>query len=407
MNKSLTAAAVLGAFAGSVAAAQVQLYGILDTGFAYVHSDMDVTRDGLGVDATDSFSMESGMQSASRFGFKGTEELGNGLSVGFVLENQFSGDTGAVSDNDHFFRREASLFIQGGFGKLALGRMGSINSGVSSWGKHGAMSAFGTSWGGYAGNADNLFGNAGIWDNALAYETPSFAGFKVFAQYGMGNQVDDGKGGLTGVENESSSDRYYAIGASYDNGPLSLYLSVDSINYATFGTTVAPDKEVDDSLSVRFGGSYDFEVVKIYAGGAYFDEAKISMFSGAAGDWLGTYYPKYKGDPNSTIANVSKIKGWSLGVSGNFPLAGGNFLVGAGYLDANAADSVKISNPNWVDMELSRWVISAGYAYPLSKRTNVYGVVTYNRDSIDNAAAAKTSADPTVYGALVGLRHQF
>ena len=108
MKKSLTAAAVLGAFAGSVAAAQVQLYGILDTGFAYVHSDMDVTRDGLGVDATDSFSMESGMQSASRFGFKGTEELGNGLTVGFVLENQFSGDTGAVSDNDHFFRREAS-----------------------------------------------------------------------------------------------------------------------------------------------------------------------------------------------------------------------------------------------------------------------------------------------------------
>ena len=267
------------------------------------------------------------------------------------------------------------------------------------------MSAFGTSWGGYAGNADNLFGNAGIWDNALAYETPSFAGFKVFAQYGMGNQVDDGKGGLTGIENESSSDRYYAIGASYDNGPLSLYLSVDSINYATFGSTVAPDQDIDDSLSVRFGGSFNLDVVKVYAGAAYFDEAKISMFSGAAGDWLKANYPTYSG--NANIINESKIKGWSLGLSGDIPLAGGNLLVGVGYLDADAADSVKISNPNWADMELSRWVISAGYAYPLSKRTNVYGVVTYNRDSIDNAAAAKTSADPTVYGALVGLRHQF
>lgn len=405
MKKSLTAAAVLGAFAGAVAAAQVQLYGILDTGFAYVHSDMDVNRTGTVVNATDSFSMESGMQSASRFGFKGTEELGNGLTVGFILENQFSGDTGAVSDNDHFFRREATLYLQGGYGKLALGRMGSINSGVSSWGKHGAMSAFGTSWGGYAGNADNLFGNAGIWDNALAYETPSFAGFKVFAQYGMGNQVDDGKGGLTGIENESSSDRYYAIGASYDNGPLSLYLSVDSINYATFGSTVAPDQDIDDSLSVRFGGSFNLDVMKVYAGAAYFDEAKISMFSGAASDWLKANYPTYSG--NANIINESKIKGWSLGLSGDIPLAGGNLLVGVGYLDADAADSVKISNPNWADMELSRWVISAGYAYPLSKRTNVYGVVTYNRDSIDNAAAGKTSADPTVYGALVGLRHQF
>jgi len=111
MNKSLTAAVVLGAFAGSVAAAQVQLYGILDTGFAYVHSDMDVTRDGLGVDATDSFSMESGMQSASRFGFKGTEELGNGLTVGFVLENQFSGDTTITSSvvKPRFSFREASV----------------------------------------------------------------------------------------------------------------------------------------------------------------------------------------------------------------------------------------------------------------------------------------------------------
>lgn len=405
MKKSLTAAAILGTFAGSVVAAQVQLYGILDTGFAYVHSDMDVNRTGTAVNATDSFSMESGMQSASRFGFKGTEELGNGLTVGFILENQFSGDTGAASENDHFFRREATLYLQGGFGKLALGRMGSINSGVGSWGKHGAMSAFGTSWGGYAGNADNLFGNSGIWDNAVAYETPSFAGFKSFAQYGMGNQVDDGKGGLTGVENESSSDRYYAIGASYDNGPLGLYLSVDSINYATFGTTVAPDKEVDDSLSVRFGGSFNLDVVKVYAGAAYFDEAKISMFSGAAGDWLKANYPTYSG--NANIINESKIKGWSLGLSGDIPLARGNLLVGVGYLDADAADSVKISNPNWANMELSRWVISAGYAYPLSKRTNVYGVVTYNRDSIDNAAAAKTSADPTVYGALVGLRHQF
>ena len=129
------------------------------------------------------------------------------------------------------------------------------------------------------------------------------------------------------------------------------------------------------------------------------------MFSGAAGDWLKANYPTYSG--NANIINESKFKGWSLGLSGDIPLAGGNLLVGVGYLDADAADSVKISNPNWADMELSRWVISAGYAYPLSKRTNVYGVVTYNRDSIDNAAAAKTSADPTVYGALVGLRHQF
>ena len=143
MKKTLAAVAVLGAFAGSALAADVQLYGIVDEGLAYSHVDLDGT-----ADATDSFSMNSGMQSGSRFGFKGTEDLGNGLTVGFVLENGFSADTGA--DNDTFFDREASLFIQGGFGKLAFGKIGSINCGTSSWAQIGVLSAFGTSnWGGY------------------------------------------------------------------------------------------------------------------------------------------------------------------------------------------------------------------------------------------------------------------
>lgn len=79
----------------------------------------------------------------------------------------------------------------------------------------------------------------------IAYETPNFAGFKVFAQYGMGNQktgtYEDGNSieheVTYGVENESSSDRYYAIGASYANGPLNLYFAVDSINYSSASVT--------------------------------------------------------------------------------------------------------------------------------------------------------------------------
>ena len=214
MKKTLAAVAVLGAFAGSALATDVQLYGIVDTGVRYLHSDLDIGNSATNYDATDRFSMESGMQSGSRFGFKGTEEIGNGLTVGFVLESQFSSDTGALHA-DGFFRREASLFLQGNFGKFAMGRIGSMNGGVSSWAKHGVMSAFGTSWGSYAANADNTFGNSGIWNNSIAYETPDFAGFKVFAQYGMGNSITDNNS----VENESTSDRYYAIGASYANGP--------------------------------------------------------------------------------------------------------------------------------------------------------------------------------------------
>ena len=387
MKKTLAAVAVLGAFAGSALAADVQLYGVVDTGLRYLSSDMDINAAGQGVDSVDKFSMESGMQSGSRFGFKGTEDLGNGLTVGFVLENQFNSDDGSLKDNNHFFRREASLFLQGGFGKIAFGRMGSINGGTSSWAQHGVMSAFGTSWGSYAAQADTVFGGSGLWDNMISYETPSFAGFTVYAQYGMGNSDDKG------VENESTSNRYYALGAKYANGPLNLFLSVDSINYKSYDDSVPESLHVaDDAWTVRLGGNYDFEVVKLFAGAAYFDEAKLSTFAGAGTDWAKSY-----------ASDSMKIKGWSLGVSAAIPAAGGSVLVGASYMDAEAADSQDSSA--YKDAEVSRWIVSAGYDYPLSKRTNVYGVVTYNQDSMDKIGAK--DADPTVWGVMLGMRHKF
>lgn len=405
MKKTLAAVAVLGAFAGSALAADVQLYGLIDTGVRYLHSDMDLPNDmDLPIKyATDKFSMESGMQSGSRWGIKGTEELGNGLTVGFVLEDGFSSDSGA--EKGVMFDRESSLFIEGGFGKLALGRIGSINGGVSSWAKHGMMSAFGTSWGSYSAQADVVFGGAGQWDNMIAYQTPTFAGFTVYAQYGMGSQLKDFDGDLTGAENESSSDRYYALGATYANGPLNLYFAVDSINYATsgdsFSAAVNKVVDADDSLSIRFGGNYDFEVAKLFAGVAYFDEARLSSFSGASTDLVNSIYI----DLPSGVGDLIKIKGWSLGVSGSIPVAGGDVLVGAGYMDAEVADSMhEFEIP---DVDLTRWIVSAGYSYPFSKRTNVYGVVTYTQDKIDLNTAGIPDVEPNVFGAMIGLRHQF
>lgn len=389
MKKTLAAVAVLGAFAGSAIAADVQLYGIVDTGLQYVHGDTDSTSANSDFD---SFSMESGMASGSRFGFKGTEDLGNGLTVGFILEDGIKSDTGV--DDDVLFNRESSLFLQGGFGKVAFGRIGSFNGGVSSWAKYGVMSVFGTSWGDYSAQAGTWAMGAGMWNNMIAYETPSFAGFKVFAQYGMGNQVKEGEE-LVGEENESSSDRYYAIGASYGNGPLSLYFAVDSINYASYSATGAAsvDQDGDDSLTVTFGGNYDFEVVKLYAGAQYFDEIKRTKMKGIIQDV----------DTFNGSGFADRMKGWSLGVSAGIPAAGGTVMVGAAYLDAEAADSVAAERK---DDELSRWIISAGYDYPFSKRTDVYGVVTYNQDNL-KFTGDHADQDPYMFGVMVGLRHKF
>ena len=383
MKKTLAAVAVLGAFAGSALAADVQLYGIVDEGLAYSHVDLDGA-----ADATDSFSMNSGMQSGSRFGFKGPEDLGNGLTVGFVLENGFSADTGA--DNDTFFDREASLFLEGGFGKLAFGKIGSINCGTSSWAQIGVLSAFGTSnWGGYSNQIGSTASTGGVMDNTIAYQTPTFAGFTVFAQYSMGDDGDDKT--ISGSENESSLDRYYAIGAKYANGPLTAYFAVDSVNYRTWNGKIGPvagADDIDDSLTVTLGGNYDFGVAQIFFGAQYFDEVET----------FGSLVTK-------VVDNkfAEKIKGYGLNLSANFPVAGGKIMAGLGFVDAEAADSQKEFDGD----EFQRYIVSVGYDYPFSKRTDAYVVASYMQDSIDYKVATKPDVDPTAYTFVVGLRHKF
>lgn len=110
-KKSLAAVALLGAFAGSAFAADVTLYGVVDEGFLYTHKDADKT----GVDAVDKLELKSGIQAGSRWGLKGTEDLGNGLKVGFILESGFNADDGTQSVSGTMFNREASLNVMGPF----------------------------------------------------------------------------------------------------------------------------------------------------------------------------------------------------------------------------------------------------------------------------------------------------
>lgn len=90
-----------------------------------------------------------------------------------------------------------------------------------------------------------------------------------------------------------------------------MYFAVDSINYSseslvsntTTGATQFGDQ--DDSLTVTFGGNYDFEVVKLYAGAQYFDEIKTSKMKGVIQD-------VDKFNSGDTVGFADRMKGWSL-----------------------------------------------------------------------------------------------
>lgn len=147
MQKKLIAVAVLGAcVAGSAFAANVDVYGRIDTGLSYVHEKIGDKA------ATDKLSMDSGLSSGSRWGLKGSEDLGNGYQVGFVLESGFSSDTGAIGEEGKLFNREATLRVSGPFGSIYAGRMGRIGSDAGSVGFYaGSVSPFGSGWGKMAG----------------------------------------------------------------------------------------------------------------------------------------------------------------------------------------------------------------------------------------------------------------
>lgn len=387
MKKTLVGLAAAAAMC-SASAASVTLYGIIDTGFAY-NSYNDDNYSTLTDNADNSFGMMSGQSSGSRFGLKGVEELGNGLTVGFILENGFNSDTGAMGD-DRLFNRESSIYIEGGFGKFGMGRLSTLANDAGTTGLGGYFSSFGTGWGDVGVQNYMQAYRPTRMDNMVYYKTPNFAGAEVWVLYGMGDEEDKT------YENESSRDRYYAAAVTYNNGGLSLYGAVDVLNKASFGTINNTADTKDDQITITAAVNYDCGFAKSYLGVHWFDNAKAVGASSYDGDWsrLGNFgETKGYGDAN----------GWSVMLGVDIPVGNGKVKTTLGYLDASS-DNEGIGSAD-ADQDLKRFMVGAGYEYYLSKRTTVYMGAGYLQDSIDTAKG--NSYDPSWVQVNCGLKHKF
>lgn len=200
MKKTLLALALFGAVAGTAAAASVTLYGTVDVGFGMTSVAGDHNARYEAADMNDTtFTLDSGNNSASKFGLKGVEELGNGMVVGFQLENGFSADDGKLGNDKRLFGRESRLFLQTDFGTLSFGRMGTLVSDNGTYGILADLSPMGSGWGSIIGNQNLVFAsNAGRVDNAVVYESPDLYGAKVYAQYSFKNDNVNDKDGVEG-----------------------------------------------------------------------------------------------------------------------------------------------------------------------------------------------------------------
>ena len=381
MKKTLAALAVLGAFAGSAMAADVTLYGALDTGFEYIHTKKP------GEKAVDTFDMQTGWDTGNRWGLKGSEDLGNGYKVSFKLESGFNGDDGTMGQGSRLFGREAGLTLSGPFGSVAFGRFGGISSSAGTYDMLGYVESFdggdGDVWG---------FAASDRYDNMVVYQTPRFAGLQLTAQYSFKtdskasakyNSAGDPE--YSGDEGTSHAQRYASVGLSGEYGPASFAVGYELTKYGVNEQTATVTgaglgRELDkDGQLVFVGGNYDFEVVQLFVEGQYFKHQTAIAGFGDAFEGL-----------------IDDVKGYGLHLGAAAPLGAGTLTAGLYYTDAtNENEAAK-------DVDFKYYGASARYNYPLSERTGVYAGAGYGQ--VKNDDSGEKTKVTQVY---CGLVHTF
>ncbi len=343
--KKIIAGAALLALAVA-AHAEVKVYGAVDLSFGSYKP--------AGGKSTTQVS--SGNMMTSFIGFSGSEDLGGGLKAEFALESFIAPDTGNSSNVYNnaggFWGRASNIALSGGFGKVALGQYDNpLFTYGYTYNPFGSSMMFSPTMRHYYGlGLGNNVRNSGYGPastaalhidtggvNSVTYETPTLNGFAGVAQW---SPKESGTAG---------SKDTFTLGGSYNVGPLSLALAYASVGSAGPNATYGPQQKV-----VTLGGSYDFGVVKAFL--------------------------QYTGVNNKATADEKLFQiGAAVPVTPQ-----GSVLVSLG--------QDKVSNNGGKDT-----IFSLGYDHNLSKRTDVYAVLS-------NEKATNLSSGTTV---AVGIKHNF
>jgi len=348
MKKSLIAIAVLGAVSSTAfAQSNVTIYGIVDAGL--------VSERGGAAGTTTK--VTSGVGSASRLGFKGTEDLGGGLSAVFVLESGVKVDTGESDVAGSIANRQSYVGLKSTTaGALTLGRQYTpyYNTLVQ------VADPFA---GGLAGTAKNLFPAAGVNtrnSNAVVYNTANnLNGFSAEGSYSLGEQAKD-----------NSASRQLGLAVGYANGPLTARAAFNSRN----NDTTTPAVNTNMGHNALLAVNYDFAVAKAFF--AYGQDKGV----------FGSVLPSKQVDTNE-------------------------FLVGAtapvGPAGTVIASFTRKNDKLAANQDADQWAI--GYTHALSKRTSTY--VAYAKIKNKNGALY-TVGNNTEVGTgdkafNIGVKHSF
>lgn len=353
------------------AQSSVTLYGIADTSLRYVTN--------VNVDNKNSLSLANGAVTNSRWGMKGSEDLGDGLKAIFRLESGINLQDGTGSDSQRLFNRYAYVGLSSQYGTLTAGRQSNA-----------VFDLLGNTYdpltvGNYNQNSwlPYVLGGGLTSDNEIKY-AGTFAGLSVEASYSFGTNFEStGAGGFSGqVPGHLGAGTQYGLTLSYVTGPLSVAV-------AALQTS---DNSGNKQTVFNADAIYAFEATKLF---------------------LGYFYGKDDtGFVDSALAQRPLVMGTDIlkgaGRKDNAPFAGVIWqatpalaLTGAAYYDhmTNAAvGGGALGSGN-------RYTLVALAEYSLSKSTQVYGTVDFNH--VSGAADVELPGRDNQTGIGLGIRHMF
>lgn len=386
MQKKIIALAIAAAASGAASAqTNVTIYGNIDMGWMSTSgSNGAVPASGNVGTANQARNFVGSAASFSYLGFKGVEDLGNGLKALFDLQYRFTPDTGGgLTQAGHSY-----VGLTGGFGTAVAGYLDGLRYGI-----YGKYNPFGNYSVGNFASMTTQYDRAA---NAIAYISPAWNGLTLILATATNTQGNEGS--LQGIHTDgvnsiigssNADDRLFSANLVYANGPLNVDLDYE--------TTKA--KGLSDSrLYVATGGvSYDFGVVKI--GGVY------DVIKGQKNSFIGGNI-----DLDSATAGLQNLGGLAAGqeydrrnwfIGATVPFGKAKFLAGYG----------QVKDKTLSDADASKWAIGARYA--LSKRTELYADYAH----IKNDRNASFTINPMgnsaglsgtgVNGFAVGMKHSF
>ncbi|WP_407945283.1 porin [Paraburkholderia antibiotica] len=373
----LKTAALLGGAALAVtseqAAAQssITLYGVADVSVRYL-TNSNANNDGR-------LFMTNGAVTNSRWGLRGSEDLGGGIKAIFDLESGVNLQDGTASDSHRLFNRNAYVGLSSRYGTLTLGRQ-----------KSPLFDLLGDTYdpltvGNYNENSWLLGAlGAGLYgDNAVKY-TGTFNGLTVAAMYSFGtDSTSTGEGGFSGqVPGHLGAGNMYGFTLSYVAGPLSVAAGVQQNS----------DNSNHKQTIFNANAVYAFSSTKLFVGYLHSKDDTGFVDSALAQQPL--------------VQGVDIVKG--SGRIDNGPFAGVTWQATRALMLTGAAYYDHMSNAAIGDGQLGsgyRYTFVALAEYALSKRTEVYGTVDFNK--VSGAASVELPGRDNQTGVALGLRTIF